>query len=154
MEKLPNRHLTTLTLEVDFPKIVPIGPIPAGLRGIAPVSGGRFEGERLRGSVRPGHDWFVTRPDGSLLIDVRLTLDTDDGAVLYLTYQGTMRGTAEAMGRFRKGEQLQPQDYKLHIVARAECGDPRYAWLNDAIIVGIGEQTPRGPVYSLFEVGA
>ncbi len=154
MEKLPNRHLTTLTLEVDFPKIVPIGPIPAGLRGIAPVAGGRFEGERLRGSVRPGHDWFVTRPDGSLLIDVRLTLDTDDGAVLYLTYQGTMRGTAEAMGRFRKGEQLQPSDYKLHIVARAECGDPRYAWLNDAILVGIGEQTPRGPVYSLFEVGA
>ena len=154
MEKLPNRHLTTLTLEVDFPKIVPIGPIPAGLRGIAPVAGGRFEGERLRGSVRPGHDWFVTRPDGSLLIDVRLTLETDDGAVLYLTYQGTMRGTAEAMGRFRKGEQLQPQDYQLHIAARAECGDPRYAWLNDAILVGIGEQTPRGPVYSLFEVGA
>ena len=154
MEKLPNRHLTTLTLEVDFPKIVPIGPIPAGLRGIAPVAGGRFEGERLRGSVRPGHDWFVTRPDGSLLIDVRLTLDTDDGAVLYLTYQGTMRGTAEAMGRFRKGEQLQPQDYKLHVVAKAECGDPRYAWLNDAILVGIGKQTPRGPVYSLFEVGA
>lgn len=154
MEKLPNRHLTTLTLEVDFPKIVPIGPIPAGLRGIAPVAGGRFEGERLRGSVRPGHDWFVTRPDGSLLIDVRLTLDTDDGAVLYLTYQGTMRGTAEAMGRFRKGEQLQPQDYQLHIAARAECGDPRYAWLNDAILVGIGKQTPRGPVYSLFEVGA
>lgn len=154
MEKLPHRHLTTLTLEVDFPKIVPIGPIPAGLRGIAPVAGGRFEGERLRGSVRPGHDWFVTRPDGSLLIDVRLTLDTDDGAVLYLTYQGTMRGTAEAMGRFRKGEQLQPQDYQLHIAARAECGDPRYAWLNDAILVGIGKQTPRGPVYSLFEVGA
>ena len=154
MEKLPNRHLTTLTLEVDFPKIVPIGPIPAGLRGIAPVAGGRFEGERLRGSVRPGHDWFVTRPDGSLVIDVRLTLDTDDGAVLYLTYQGTMRGTAEAMGRFRKGEQLQPQDYQLHIAARAECGDPRYAWLNDAILVGIGKQTPRGPVYSLFEVGA
>ena len=154
MEKLPHRHLTTLTLEVDFPKIVPIGAIPAGRRGIAPVAGGRFEGDRLQGTVRPGHDWFVTRADGSLLIDVRLTLETDDGAMVYLTYQGTMRGSAEAMNRFRKGEQLQPQNYQLHVVAKAECGDPRYSWLNDAIIVGIGEQTLRGPVYHLFEVGA
>ena len=154
MENLPHRHLTTLTLMVDFPKIVPIGPVPSGLRGIAPVSGGQFDGERLRGTVRPGHDWFVTRADGTLVIDVRLTLDTADGAVLYLGYQGTMRGSAEAMGRFRKGEQLQPHDYQLHIVAKADCGDPRYAWLNDAILVGIGEQTPRGPVYRLFEIGA
>jgi hypothetical protein len=74
MENLPHRHLTTLTLLVDFPKIVPIGPVPAGLRGIAPVSGGQFEGERLRGTVRPGNDWFVTRADGTLVIDARTTV--------------------------------------------------------------------------------
>lgn len=153
MENLPNRHLTTLTLEVDFPKIVPIGPLAAGMRGIAPVTGGRFEGERLSGTVRPGHDWFLTRADGTLQIDVRLTLDTADKAIIYLAYQGTMRGDADSMARFRKGEQLQPNDYQLHITAKAECGDPRYAWLNDMIIVGIGEQTPRGPVYHLFEIG-
>ena len=64
-----------------------------------------------------------------------------------------MRAAPEAMARFRKGERLAPDVYKLHVVARFECGDPRYAWLNDTIVVGIGEQTPAGPIYRLFEIG-
>ena len=81
MESLPHRHLTTLTLDVDFARITAVGTTPAGFRGIAPVSGGRFAGERVTGRVLPGHDWFVTRADGALAIDVRLTLETDDGAL-------------------------------------------------------------------------
>ena len=150
---LPHRQLTTLTLDVDFAGVVAIGATAAGHRGIAPVRGGRFEGPRLSGNVAPGHDWFVTRADGTLVIDVRLTLTTDDGATLYLSYQGTMRAAPEAMARFRKGERLAPEDYKLHVVARFECGDPRYAWLNDTIVVGIGEQTLAGPIYRLFDIG-
>jgi Protein of unknown function (DUF3237) len=154
MESLTHRHLTTLTLDVDFAGVTPIGAIPAGHRGIAPVIGGRFEGERLSGTVAPGHDWFVTRPDGVLVIDVRLTLKTDDGATIYLAYGGRMTGSGDAMARFRRGERLAPEDYSLTIAAKFECGDPRYAWLNDAIVVGSGAQTPTGPVYTLFEVGA
>ena len=154
METLPHRHLTTLTLTVDFAAVVPIGAGPAGHRGIAPVTGGTFEGERLSGTVAPGHDWFVTRADGVLVIDVRLTLTTHDGAMIYLTYQGRMTGKGDAMARFRKGEQLERYDYALTVVAKFECGDLRYAWLNDAIVVGVGEQTLTGPVYHMFEVGA
>lgn len=150
---LPHRHLTTLTLDVDFAGVVAIGATAAGHRGIAPVRGGRFVGERLSGEVVPGHDWFVTRADGTLVIDVRLTLTTDDGAMVYLTYQGTMRADPAAMARFRKGELLAPGDYALQITARFECGDVRYAWLNDLLAVGIGEQTMQGPIYRIFEIG-
>lgn len=150
---LPHRHLTTLALDVDFAGVVAVGATAAGNRGIAPVRSGRFEGARLSGSVAPGHDWFVTRGDGTLAIDVRLTLTTDDGATLYLTYKGTMRAAPEVMARFRKGEQLAVGEYALQIIARFECGDPRYTWLNDALVVGIGEQTPAGPIYRLFEIG-
>ena len=150
---LEHRHLTTLTLDVDFAGVVPVGVTGAGHRGIAPVRGGRFEGARMSGSVAPGHDWFVTRGDGTLLIDVRLTLTTDDGAILYLSYQGSMRAAPDVMAQFRKGAQLAPGDYALHIIARFESGDPRYAWLNDAIVVGVGEQTRGGPIYRLFEIG-
>jgi hypothetical protein len=153
MESLPNTHLTTLTLDVDFAGVVAVGATAAGHRGIAPVRGGRFEGARLSGSVAPGHDWFVTRGDGTLVIDVRLTLTTDDGATLYLVYQGAMRAAPEVMARFRKGAQLAVGEYALQIVARFECGDQRYAWLNDALVVGIGEQTAGGPIYRLFEIG-
>ena len=153
MDTLAHRHLTTLTLAVDFAAVVRIGATAAGHRGIAPVTGGSFAGERLNGSVRPGHDWFVARSDGVLVIDVRLTLDTHDGAAIYLTYQGRMTGTNEAMLRFRGGQEMAAGSYSLAIVARFECGEARYGWLNDAIVVGTGAQTPRGPIYTLFEVG-
>lgn len=153
MDSLPHRQLTTLTLGVDFANITAIGATRAGHRGIAPVTGGTFVGKRLSGQVRPGHDWFVTTADGTLLIDVRLVLETDDGAVIYLAYAGSMTGSADAMARFRAGQQLAAGEYRLQITAKAECGDPRYAWLNNALIVGVGEQTLDGPIYHLFEVG-
>ncbi len=153
MDSLPHRHLTTLALAVDFAAVVRVGAVAAGQRGIAPVLGGRFTGPRLSGSVAPGHDWFIARADGNLSIDVRLTLTTDDGAIAYLTYQGSMRGQGDAMARFRRGEQLATTDYALQIIARFECGDDRYRWLNDVLAVGVGEQTPTGPIYRIFEIG-
>ncbi len=153
MERLPYRHLTTLSLAVDFGGVVPIGATRAGHRGIASVTGGRFEGERLNGTVVGGHDWVVTRADGTMALDVRLTLTTDDGATIYLAYTGSFLGSAEMLKRFRRGDVLSPGEYRLRTLATFECGDDRYRWLEDAIVVGIGEQTRGGPVYHLFEVG-
>lgn len=153
MESLPHRHLTTLTLTVDFAGVTPVGQTPLGHRLIATVTGGSFAGERLSGTVIGGHDWVINRADGVMVIDVRLTLKTSDGATIYLTYQGNMIATAEALQRFRRGEAMDPADYRLRTVARFECGDERYRWLNDAIVVAVGEQSPTGPVYHLFEIG-
>lgn len=154
MEQLPHRHLTTLTLDVDFSGVVPIGATPAGHRAIAPIKSGRFEGERLSGAVLPGgQDWFVVRGDGTLAIDVRLTLRTGDGASIYLAYRGDMLGAPDAMARFRKGEQLAAGDYRLRMVARFESGDARYSWLNHVLAVAVGEQLPTGAMYRIFEVG-
>jgi hypothetical protein len=152
MTVLPYKHLITLSLTVDFAGMSIIGKTPAGFRRIAPVSDGVFSGERLSGSVLPGADWVINRPDGVMVIDVRLTLKTDDGALIYLTYQGRFLAEPEAMARFGKGAQLDPSEYSLAISARFECGDERYAWLNNVIAVGTGEQTAQGPIYSIFEI--
>lgn len=150
-DTLPHRHLMTLTLAVDFANVTPIGATAAGHRGIAPVTGGSFAGEGLNGSVRPGADWFTNRADG-MDIDVRLTLDTDDGAAIYLAYAGGMVAGPEAMARFRGGKQLAPAEYRLRTFARFECGAERYRWLNDVLAVGVGEHAPGGVHYSLFEI--
>ncbi len=142
-----------MALTVDFAGMVGIGQTPAGLRRIAPVSGGSFTGERLNGIVHPGNDWVINRPDGAMVIDVRLTLQTDDGALIYLHYQGRFLAKPEAMARFAKGAMLEGHEYSLAMVAKFECGDERYAWLNNVVAVGTGEQTATGPVYSIFEVG-
>lgn len=154
MTDLQHRHLITLTLTVDFAGMVNIGPTPAGLRRIAPVTGGAFTGERLNGAVLPGgNDWVINRADGVMVIDVRLTLKTDDGAMIYLSYQGRFLAAPDAMERFAKGAMLDPSEYSLTIAAKFECGDPRYTWLNTIIAVGTGEQTRSGPIYSIFEIG-
>lgn len=153
MTILKHQHLLTLSLTVDIAEMTSIGQTPAGLRRIAPVSGGSFSGERLNGTALPGADWVINRPDGVMVIDVRLPLRTDDGAMIYLTYQGRFLAEPEAMARFAKGAVLDAQDYSLAISAKFECGDPSYRWLNDVVAVGTGEQTATGPVYSIFEIG-
>jgi Protein of unknown function (DUF3237) len=153
MSNLKHRHLITMALTVDFAGMTGIGQTPAGMRRIAPVTGGDFSGERLSGTVLPGNDWVINRPDGVMVIDVRLTLRTDDGAMIYLNYQGRFLAAADAMARFAKGALLDPGEYSLAIVARFECGDDRYAWLNNVVAVGTGEQTATGPVYSIYEIG-
>ncbi len=153
MKSLRHSLLTTLTLAVDFRGMTTIGQTPAGLRRIAPVTGGTFVGDRLNGTVLGGADWVINRPDGMMVIDVRLTLKTDDGVLVYLTYQGRFVAEPDVMVRFGKGALLDPSEYSLAIVARFECGDERYSWLNDVIAVGTGEQTATGPVYSIFQIG-
>lgn len=153
MHQLQSRPLTTLHLDVGFNAVTSIGVTPQGRRRIAPILGGRFEGERLRGVVQPGGaDWVVNRPDGAMVIDVRITLLTHDGVPVYCTYQGLFRAEADAMARFNRGEQLQEDEYRLRTVTRFESGAAPYAWLNDVLAVGVGRQTVNGPVYEIFEI--
>jgi Protein of unknown function (DUF3237) len=153
MIQLAHKHLITLKLNVDFRAMLVIGRTPAGLRRVAPVTGGTFSGERLNGTVLPGADWVINRPDGVMVIDVRLVLQTNDDVLIYLTYQGRFLAEAEPMGRFVQGALLDPSEYSLALTAKFECGDDGYVWLNNVIAVGTGEQTLAGPVYSIFEIG-
>ena len=153
-KSLPHKQLLTLRLEVNSAATVSVGKTPEGQRKIAPISGGTFSGERLNGTVEPGGaDWVRLRPDGTLMIDVRLTLRTDDGAMIYLTYQGRFVDAAGVMTQLAEGRTLAPESYSLVTVAKFECGDERYTWLNDVIAVGIGEQEGFNPTYTIFEIG-
>ena len=77
---------------------------------------------------------------------------SDDGVLAYLTYRRRFLAEPAVMARFAKGALLDPSEYSLAIIARFECGDERYSWLNDVVAVGAGEQTATGPVYSIFQV--
>ena len=153
MRQLASRHLLTLTLDVDFAGVQDIGAVPAGRRRIALVTGGSFSGERLRGTVVPGGaDWVSNRPDAVMTIDVRLTLRTDDDALIALAYTGSFVAAPDVMKRFNRGERLQPDEYRLRTVARLECGAEAYRWLNDLVVVGVGAQGDPQPTYELFQI--
>lgn len=150
---LRSRHLTTLKVDVDWVNFVDFGVTPGGRRRNAPVRGGHFAGERLSGEVLPGGaDWVLNRADGAMLVDVRLPLKTHDGALIGVSYNGTMVATADAMARFGRGASLAADEYRLQTTVRFETGDPRYAWLNDALVIGVSGPTTADTQYSLHEL--
>ncbi|MDI9332267.1 MAG: DUF3237 domain-containing protein [Alphaproteobacteria bacterium] len=149
---IETRHLFTLTLEV--PRIQDLGQTPMGARKIAQVTGGRFEGERLSGTVHagPGGDWLLLRQDGVLALDVRITLETNDGHLIYMTYQGLRHGPKEVMDRLNRGEKVDPASYYFRMVPQFETSSEKYAWLNRMVAVAKGQRESSGPIYTVFEV--
>jgi uncharacterized protein DUF3237 len=130
-----------------------LGKTPLGDRRIVPVTGGTFEGPKLKGSVEPGgSDWILLRPDGALQLDVRLTLRTEDGALIGMSYRGYRHGPAAVIERLNRGEAVNPSEYYFRIAPFFETSSPRYDWLNRVIGLGLGHRPPEGPIYRVFEV--
>src|SRR5467141_3163186 len=129
---IPNERKTTMTsrplMTVKIVAAPPqkLGTVPHGMRSIVPVTGGDFEGPRLRGKVLPGGgDWLLLRPDGVLELDLRITLETDDQALIYMTFQGLRHGSY------------------FRTLPRFETSTEAYAFLNRIVSVGVGEARPR-----------
>src|SRR5271166_5476879 len=103
------KPLFAMRLEV---KVMVVGATPTTTRRIGVVHGGAFEGERLSGRVLDGgSDWQSMRGDGSTLLDVRLNLETDDGAMICVTYKGVRHGPRDVIDRLDRGEAVDPASY-------------------------------------------
>lgn len=149
---IQTRPLFEIRLQV--PSIVDIGATPLGRRRIATVTGGEFQGERLRGSVvgAPGGDWLLQRSDAVTVLDVRLLLRTDDGEHIYMSYRGVRHGPADVMARLAAGETVDPATYYFRIAPVFETAARKYEWLNKVVAVGTGRREPTGPIYVVEEV--
>ena len=149
---LRSEFLCTLTGRVAPPREV--GPAPRGTRRFFAAIGGSFEGPRLRGEVLPdGGDWLLIRPDGVLEQDVRITLKTDDGALIYVRYAGMRHARPEIMAKLARGETVDPSEYYFRVAPVFETGAEKYSWLNNILAVGVGERLPPNIVqYSIFEI--
>jgi len=142
-----------MTLQVIVPPPQKIGAVPHGARTIAPITGGTFEGPRLRGNILPGAgDWTLLRSDGVLELDLRITLETDDGALIYMTSFGLRHGPREVLAALARGETVDPSTYYFRTAARFETAAPRYAFLNRLLAVGTAEIRPEGPVHIIEEI--
>lgn len=151
MLELRTVPLFTITLTVGT--IHNLGRTPLGERRVAVVTGGQFEGARLKGTVQEGgSDWILIRPDGSMQLDVRLTLRTADGAIIGMRYGGFRHGPADVIERLNRGEPVDPSRYYFRIAPFFETATQSYDWLNRIVAVGTGNRLPSGPVYDVYEV--
>jgi Protein of unknown function (DUF3237) len=136
-DKLQSEFLVDLVL--DTQPANNIGSLGVN-RVVVPVSGGTFDGPRLKGTViGPGGDWIVRRPDGSSVLDVRILLQTDDNQKIYVTYRGisfTPQGGAQYW----------------RIVPVFETGAEKYLWLNNIIAVGVHRALPGKVAYRVYQI--
>ena len=133
-----SRPLMTLCLSTAPTQTIGAGP--HGARVTFPIEGGSFEGDRLRGKVLPGgDDWTIKRSDGVVELDLRITLETDDGALIHTTFDGIRDDRGAGTPYFRT-------------LPRFETAEAKYAFLNRLLAVGTGEIGPDGPVHVIEEI--
>ena len=131
-----------------------IGNVGRGDLGICPISGGRFEGEKLKGDVMNfGADWNLMYHNYLNCVDTRYLLKTDDGAYISLTTIGRAAIKPEQDDAMERGEYVDPADYYFRQHLLFETSDPRYEWINAACCFAvIGIKDMQTIVYDAYMV--
>lgn len=142
-----------LSAEITLAPPQELGETPQGRRRIIGITGGRFSGKRLAGKVLPGGaDWQVVRADGVAHLDARYTLQTDDGALIYVRNEGYRHGPVEVIEKLAKGIAVDPALYYMRTSPWFETGDARYAWMNRMVCVGTGQRRAASVILEVYEV--
>ena len=115
-----------------------IGALPEGIRINFEVTGGEVSGDRIRGILKPvGGDWFTLRSDGVGVLDVRATIETHDGALIYIHYQGIGDLGVNGHSEFLAGRL--PKTLSLRTAPMLHSAHPDYAWVNRLQFINVGE---------------
>jgi Protein of unknown function (DUF3237) len=108
----------------------PVGETPQGKRNIVPITGGSFQGPRLKGKILPGGwDWQLASPGGCFTIHADYMIQTDDGVIINVRNAGTQcKSTAGDQGALLTSPVF-------------EAPKGKYDWLNGGVYVGTLEGT-------------
>jgi len=137
IELLP---LGTLTIVIDQHAVV--GATPAGTRIVGEALSCRWVSDRVTAQQhgKMSHDWLMVHNDGSVSVDARLLLMTDDGAPLTITYRG-------------KAAKQPSEGGVVFTTPVFETGDERYSWLNGIQAVARGVREDRILTYEMYQLG-
>jgi hypothetical protein len=153
---LPDPSLTRVyRLEATLGEPLDLGEIAQGRRRIVPLIGGTFAGPELKGRLLPGSsaDWQIVFADGTALGDIRYTLHTDGGDLLYVQSRGVRHGSADVLARLARGEDVDPSEYTFRTSTQIETAAPELDWLNKGVFISVGARGPGGVIYETYLVG-
>lgn len=146
-------------LELLYTSIIEIAPplnlgkTPFGERRIINITGGSFSGPRLAGKILPGGaDWQIIRSDETAEVEARYTLETNDGALIYITNWGYRHGPPEVINRLNAGVFVSPQDYYFRTTPKFETSSTEYLWLNNVVSIAVGERRKNHVIITVYEV--
>ena len=134
-ESLKSEFLMDMILETQ-------PAVQVGARTVVAVTGGTFEGPRLRGKVvSPGADWPLVINPNLRVLDVRTLLVTDDDARIYMTYRGVIHTPPAGQG-----------ERYWRTVPIFETDSKKYEWLTQAVFVGVSFPVPQRVPYRIFQI--
>lgn len=137
-QKLESEFLYKIQLTLANP--IDIGKLPIGQRVIYPVTGGSFEGPKIKGKVRAfGADWVLRLDSVTTKLDVKLLLETHDGQLISKSYSGIVHTRPDGSTYWR-------------IAPVFETSSKQYNWLNHRLAVGIGSTAEGGVAYEVFVI--
>jgi len=155
MAALPAPKLRNVyRLDADLAAPIDLGDTPQGHRRIVALTGGRAEGPDFNAELLAtgGADWQLVRASGSSVADIRYTLKTDRGALLYVQSHGIRHGKPEVLARLAAGENVDASEYTFRTAVTIETADPELAWVNDGVFIAVGGREPSGVSYDVYLV--
>jgi muconolactone delta-isomerase len=154
--RLPEPRLTQVyRLEATLGEPLDLGDVAQRHRRIVTQTGGRFTGPELSGKLLPGAsaDWQIVMPDGTSFADVRYTLQTDGGDLLYVQSRGVRHGSTEVLSRLARGEDVDASEYTFRTSTQIETAAPQLDWLNKGVFISVGGRQATGVIYETYLVG-
>jgi hypothetical protein len=141
-------------LEATLGEPLDLGEVTGGRRRVIPLTGGQFTGAEIRGRLLSGTsaDWQLVRPDGTSVGDIRYTLQTEGGALLYVRARSIRHGDPDVLARLARGEDVDAGEYIFRAAAQIETSATDLAWLNKGIFISVGGRTSGGVAYDTYIV--
>jgi muconolactone delta-isomerase len=149
------RLIQVYRLEATLAQPLDLGDISQGHRRIVPLTGGTFTGPKISGKLLPGAsaDWQIVLADGTAIGDIRYTLQTDGGDLLYVQSRGVRHGSAEVLARLGRGEDVDASEYTFRTSTQIETAAPDLDWLNKGVFISVAGRQPGGVIYETYLVG-
>jgi hypothetical protein len=119
-----------------------------------PKTGGGFAGPEIAGELVQGvsADWQIHLPDGTALADLRYTLRTTDGALLYVRSHGVRHGRADVLARLARGDDVEASAYVFRTLTRIETAARELDWMKRGVFISVGGRQPHGVIYETYLV--
>ena len=152
---LPEPSVTPVyRLEATLGEPLDLGDNALGHRRIVPLTGGSFSGPEINGTLVSGAsaDWQTVMHDGTALGDIRYTLRTTGGDLLYVQSRSIRHGPAEVLARLGRGENVDPSEYTFRAATQIETAAPELDWLNKGVFVSVAARQPAGVIYETYLV--
>ena len=141
-------------LEATLGDPLDLGDLAQGRRRIVPLTGGTFAGPELSGTLLPGAsaDWQTVLPDGTTLGDIRYTLQTVGGDLLYVQSRGVRHGSPEVLARLGRGEEVDASKYTFRTSTQIETAAADLDWLNKGVFISVAGRQAGRVIYETYLV--